>query len=300
MAGGNEFWGCFTAIVTPYKGTGIKSALDVEAFRKLLELQNEGGVSGVVPCGTTGESPTTSHAEHNKLIDLTVEHCKGKVIAGTGSNATWEAIKMSRHAQDVGAHATLQVCPYYNRPSQEGLYRHFGAIAEACDLPHILYNIPSRSGREIAPQTMARLAGEYSNIIGVKEASGKPEVWKAIREACGNDFLILSGNDGDTYALMREYGARGVISVASNIVPKRMAEFTKYGLEGKFEDMAQEHGALKELFEVLFIDTNPIPVKEALNIMGLPGGGFRLPLCETNNDNRIKIRETLKKYGLIT
>ncbi|MEM4389784.1 MAG: 4-hydroxy-tetrahydrodipicolinate synthase [Candidatus Micrarchaeia archaeon] len=295
-----SFEGCFTAIVTPYKGTGIKTRIDWEGFRRLIEFQNEGGVDGIVPCGTTGESPTTSHAEHNKLIDVVIEHCRGRVIAGTGSNCTWEAIAMSTHAKDAGAHATLQVCPYYNRPSQEGLYKHFAAIAEAVDIPHILYNIPSRSGREIAPQTMARLAAEYSNIIGVKEASGRPEVWKAIREACGKDFLILSGNDGDTYALMREYGARGVISVASNLIPKRMRAFVRSGLEGKFEDMAQEHSALKELFEVLFIDTNPVPVKEALNLMGLPGGGFRLPLCETTNDNRIKIRETLKQYGLIS
>jgi len=293
-----RFEGCFTAIVTPYKGTGVRTEVDWEGFKRLIELQNRGGTAGIIPCGTTGESPTTSHEEHNRIVALTIEGCKGKVIAGTGSNCTWEAVEMSRHAADAGAHATLQVCPYYNKPSQEGLYRHFAAVAEAVDIPHVLYNIPGRSSREIAPQTMARLAKEYSNIIGVKEASGKREVWQAIREACGKDFIMLSGNDGDTYELMKDFGARGVISVASNIAPKQMSEFVALGLKGDFEQMAERHGELGDLFEVLFIDTNPIPVKEALNIMGLPGGGFRYPLCETTNDNRIRIRQVLQRYGL--
>ena len=293
-----RFEGCFTAIVTPYEGTGIRADVDWQAFERLVEMQNAGGIAGIVPCGTTGESPTTSHEEHNRLVATAIDKCKGKVIAGTGSNCTWEAIEMSKHAADAGADATLQVCPYYNKPSQEGLYRHFAAVAGAVDIPHVLYNIPGRSSREIAPQTMARLANEYSNIIGVKEASGKREVWQAIREACGKEFLMLSGNDGDTYEIMKDFGARGVVSVASNIAPKRMQEFAQIGLKGDFEEMAERHGELEEFFEVLFIDTNPIPVKEALNMMGFKMG-FRYPLCETTSENRARIRQVLQKYGFV-
>jgi 4-hydroxy-tetrahydrodipicolinate synthase len=287
--------GCFTAIVTPFKGTGAKTPVDWEGYRSLVEFQDKNGVSGIVACGTTGESPTLSHDEHNKVIEATVEASKGIVIAGTGSNCTWEAIEMTKHAAEVGADASLQVGPYYNKPSQEGLFRHFGAIAEAADIPHILYNVPGRTSKEIAPETMARLAEEYSNIIGVKEASGKEEVWKGIREHCGKDFLILSGNDGDTFKLMRDYGAKGVVSVASNVIPKRMEEFVRMGLRGDFSAMEEENAKLKEFFDVLFIDSNPIPVKEAMNILGLPAGGYRFPLCGTSDENRKIIDSILKK-----
>ncbi|WP_456474318.1 4-hydroxy-tetrahydrodipicolinate synthase [Candidatus Pyrohabitans sp.] len=293
------FQGCFTAIVTPFKGTGVKPELDLEAYARLVEMQNEGGVSGIVAVGTTGESPVLSHEEHNRIIEATVEHARCAVVAGTGSNCTWEAIELSRHASDVGASATLQVCPYYNKPSQEGLFRHFSAIAERVDIPHILYNIPGRSAREIAPETMARLKEEHSNIIGVKEASGKPEVWRRIRELCGEDFLILSGNDGDTLALMRDHAARGVVSVASNIIPERIQRFVELGLRGDFAAMEKEHLALNELFEVLFIDTNPIPIKEAMALAGLPAGGFRLPMCETSGEKRQRIREVVARLGII-
>lgn len=294
-----EFEGCFTAIVTPFKGTGVRTEVDWEGFRWLLEKQSEGNIAGVVPCGTTGESPTTSHEEHNRLIGLSVEHFDGIVIAGTGSNCTWEAIEMTKHAEDVGASASLQVCPYYNKPNQEGLFRHFGAVAEAVDIPIILYNIQGRSSREIAPETMARLAKEYSNVVGVKEASGSQQVQQKIRQACGNDFLILSGNDNETCWMMKNVGARGVISVASNVIPKRMVDFIAKGLSGDWAGMECEDKELSEFFATLFIDTNPIMVKEALNLVGLPGGGFRYPMCETSEANRKKLNEVLARYKLL-
>lgn len=293
-----SFAGCFTAIVTPFKGTGYKTPIDWEAYEELLEYQDKHGIDGIVACGTTGESPTLSHGEHCKVIEKTVENSKAAVIAGTGSNSTWEAIELTKEAKDVGASASLQVCPYYNKPSQEGLFRHFAAIAEAVDIPLILYNIPGRTSREIAPATMARLAEEYSNIIGVKEATGKAEVWREIREKCGPEFLILSGNDGDTYELMRSYGAKGVVSVASNIIPREMVAFTRLGLEKRFGEMEREHSRLKALFDAMFIDTNPIPVKEVMNYLGLRAGGFRLPLCETSAENRERLIKIIQKYSL--
>ncbi len=291
------FEGCFTAIVTPFTGTGSGPPVDWRGYKRLVEFQNENGIDGIVACGTTGESPTLSHKEHNRVIEVTVENSGCIVIAGTGSNCTWEAMEMTEHAADIGADASLQVAPYYNKPSQEGLFRHFGAIAEASDIPLILYNVPGRTSKEIAPETMARLADEYSNVVGVKEASGKEEVWKGIREVCDSDFQIISGNDGDTFHLMKDYKGCGVISVASNAIPKRMAEFVKLGIGGNFLDMDRENKALNEFFDVLFIDSNPIPVKEALNILGLPGGGYRFPLCETSAENKKSISDVLKSLG---
>jgi len=291
------FEGCFTAIVTPFTGTGSKTPVDWRGYKRLVEFQNENGIDGIVACGTTGESPTLSHNEHNKVIEVTVENSGCIVIAGTGSNCTWEAMEMTEHAADVGADASLQVAPYYNKPSQEGLFRHFGAIAEASDIPLILYNVPGRTSKEIAPETMARLADEYSNVAGVKEASGREEVWKGIREVCDSDFQIISGNDGDTFHLMKDYKGCGVISVASNAIPKRMAEFVKLGIDGNFLGMERENKTLNEFFDVLFIDSNPIPVKEALNTLGLPGGGYRFPLCETSAENKKSISDVLKSLG---
>ena len=290
--------GCFTALVTPFKGSGVNPPVDYEAFKRLVELQNEGRVAGIVPCGTTGESPTLSHEEHNKLVSLSVEACRGIVIAGTGSNCTREAIAMTKHAADAGAHASLQVCPYYNKPNQEGLFRHFAAVAEAADIPMILYNIPGRSGREIAPETMARLAAEHSNVVAVKEASGKEETWKKIRETCPKSFTILSGNDNETLNIMKNYGAAGAVSVASNVIPRRMRDFVSLGLEKRFAEMGKEGARLDDFFEKLFIDTNPIMVKTALGLLGLPAGGFRLPMCETSGENAEKMGRCLAALGL--
>ncbi len=295
-----RFSGVYTAIITPFISTDVKSDIDWYSYEKLLELQKSSGVSGIVPCGTTGESPTLDHAEHNEVIERTINFLGGEmVIAGTGSNSTHEAVEMSRHAMDCGAAATLQVCPYYNKPNQEGLFRHFSKIAEKVEIPHILYNIPGRTGREILPETMARLKTECSNIIGVKEASGNPEVWRKIVELCGTDFIILSGDDNKTFTLMKDYAAKGVISVASNIIPNRMKRFVDLGLEGDFSTMEREHNSLENLFETLFIDTNPIPVKHfAFELRLIKNLGFRLPLYETSKQNIEKIRRCIMRYSL--
>ncbi len=293
-----NFTGCFTAIITPFKGTGLNPLVDWEGYEELLKFQDENGIDGIVACGTTGESPTLSYVDHCQVIERTVEGSKGLTIAGTGSNSTLEAIEMTKEANEVGAHASLQVCPYYNKPNQEGLFKHFGAIAEAVDIPHILYNIPGRSSKKIDPSTMARLKKEYSNVIGVKEATGNPKVWKEIREKCGKDFLILSGNDSDTYQLMKDYNAKGVISVASNIVPSEIKDFVKLGIESRFLDMKVENKRLNQLFDILFIDTNPIPIKEAMNYLGLKAGGYRYPLCEISPNKRRELIKTLNNYGL--
>ncbi len=290
--------GCFTAIVTPFTSTGLRPPVDWEAFEKLLTFQKEEGVEGIVACGTTGESPVLSHEEHDKVIEFTVEKFGDTTIAGTGSNSTWEAVELTKHAENIGANASLQVCPYYNKPNQEGLFRHFGAVAEAVNIPIILYNVPGRTAREIAPETMARLAREYSNIVGVKEASGKEEVWKQIREHCDDDFIILSGNDGDTYRLMKGYGATGVVSVASNVIPGRTSKFITMGLKGKFDDMAKEDQVLSELFDALFIDTNPIPIKAAMNLCTIDAGGFRLPLSDLNEEKKENLKNVLNQLGL--
>jgi 4-hydroxy-tetrahydrodipicolinate synthase len=291
--------GCFTAIVTPFISTGLKSPVDWEAFDKLLSFQKEEGVTGIVACGTTGESPVLSHEEHSRVIQFTVENFGDITIAGTGSNSTWEAVELTKHAEDAGANASLQVCPYYNKPNQEGLFRHFGEVAEAVDIPILLYNVPGRTAREIAPETMARLAEEYSNVIGVKEASGREDIWRRIRENCGENFLILSGNDGDTFRLMKDYAAKGVVSVASNVIPGRIAKYVKMGLEGRFDEMQKEDRMLSEFFEALFIDTNPIPVKEAMNICNINAGGFRLPLCEMEDEKKEQLRNALSGIGLL-
>ncbi|RMF88903.1 MAG: 4-hydroxy-tetrahydrodipicolinate synthase [Methanobacteriota archaeon] len=287
------FRGCYTAIVTPFKESGVRSPVDWEGFKELIDFQDESGVAGIVACGSTGESATLSIEEHNEVISFVAEHSTGQTIGGTGSNSTWEAIEMTRHAEDVGAAASLQVCPYYNKPNQEGLYRHFAAVAEAVDIPIILYNVPSRTVREIEPSTMARLAREYSNIVGVKEASGREEVWQAIRRECPDDFIILSGNDEDTFRLMRDYGATGVISVASNLLAKELADFVGLGLSGRFDEMEREHERLSEVFKAFFIDTNPIPIKQALNSRGFRAGGYRLPLCEMTEEKKRELEEVL-------
>lgn len=295
-----EWSGCFTALVTPFSGNGVNPPVDLPAYRKLVRLQESAGIAGVIPCGTTGESPTLTHAEKNLLIEAAVSESKSMlVLAGTGGNCTRDAIELTTHAEDAGADGSLQVCPYYNKPNQDGLFHHFSAIASSADFPIILYNVPPRTSREIAPATMARLAREHSNIVGVKEASGSPETWKAIREQCGAEFTILSGNDSDTLGLMRDFGATGVISVASNPAPQRMANFVSLGRAGKFEEMSDEQARLSPYFDALFIDTNPIMVKHAMEELGLPAGGFRLPLCATSEDKREKLRTVLASMGLV-
>jgi 4-hydroxy-tetrahydrodipicolinate synthase len=289
--------GCFTAIVTPFEGSGVRTPIDWDAFKSIIEFQEANGIAGIVACGSTGESATLSIEEHNKVIDFVVKNSSGDNIGGTGSNSTWEAIEMTSHAQDSGAVASLQVCPYYNKPNQEGLFQHFSKVAGSVDIPIILYNVPSRTITKIEPLTMARLAEEHSNILGVKEASGSEEVWREIRSLCPKEFTILSGNDDDTLPLMRTYKATGVISVASNILPRELSEFVDLGLNKSFVEMEKERDRLSEVFKTLFVDTNPVPIKYAMNWSGLRAGGYRLPLCDTSDENKKKIEDVFSKFS---
>ncbi|MCA9392783.1 MAG: 4-hydroxy-tetrahydrodipicolinate synthase [Candidatus Omnitrophica bacterium] len=291
------FKGSIVAIITPFTENG----LDEGTLRKLITLQIESGTNGIVPCGTTGESPTLSPAEHNRVIEVTVEAVNKRVpvIAGTGSNSTAEAVMLTKHAAHVGADAALVVTPYYNKPTQRGLYLHFKAVAESVDIPIILYNIAGRTARNIETETVAKLNADCPNIVGVKEASGSLEQVKAVRQACGPDFIILSGDDALTLPMM-ELGGTGVISVAANIVPEDIATLTRLYAEGKKDEAAALDSKLKPLINALFLETNPIPVKTAAELMGLAPGRLRLPLCEMEPTNLEKLKQALLEYGALT
>ena len=290
------FKGSIVALVTPFAG----ETLAEDKLRDLVRFQIENGTSGIVPCGTTGESPTLSHEEHERVIENCVEAADKKVpvIAGTGSNSTREAVNFTEHAARVGAAGALVVTPYYNKPTQEGLYRHFKAVSECADIPIILYNIAGRTARNIEPETMARLAKDCKNIIGVKEASGSLEQMMRIRHLCGEDFVMLSGDDMLTLPLM-SIGGKGVISVAANLVPKDVAALAAACGDGDFEKARQIHFKLMPLIKALFLETNPTPVKTAAGLMGLCAPDLRLPLCEMNAENLAKLKSVLKDYGLI-
>ena len=287
------FPGAYTAIVTPFDAAG---QVDFGRLRALIELQVEAGMDGIVPVGTTGESPTVSTDEHRRIIEVAVEAAKGriKVIAGTGANSTSEAIELTRHAQQVGVDGTLQVTPYYNKPSQEGLYRHFSTIADI-GLPVVLYNVPGRSSREIEVPTIVRLA-RHPHIVAVKEAGGSVERVSQILRRC--DILVLSGDDVLTLPMM-VCGAKGVISVASNVVPAAVAEMVHLALDGRWEEARQIHRRYYPLFTDLFLDTNPVPVKTAMALLGQISAVYRLPLCETTDAIRAKLAEDLKELGLL-
>ncbi len=290
-----NFCGAITALITPFTSKGI----DETAYRKLIDWQIAQGIHGLVPCGTTGESPTLSEKEHEHVITLCV-HAVAKripVIAGTGSNSTSEAVHMTRHAAKVGADAALVVTPYYNKPTSKGLYLHYKAISECADIPLILYNIAGRTGKNIEPDLMARLAG-IKNIIGVKEASGNLEQMKEIRKLCPKDFLLISGDDALTLPIL-SMGGVGVISVASNIVPKDVAELVNVFRKGDRAKAQAINAQLLPLIDALFIETNPIPVKTAASLMGLCSSAMRLPMCDMEEANLAKLKEALKKYGLI-
>jgi len=291
------FKGAITAIVTPFLEN---ENIDEESLKNLIEFQIKNNIDGIVPCGTTGESPTLSHEEHNKVVKLAINAANGKVpvIAGTGSNSTREAISMTKHALDYGADASLQVCPYYNKPTQEGLFRHFSAIASAVDIPLIIYNIQGRTGINMETATLARLAKEHSNIIGVKEASGNMAQMIEVINALPKNFTVLSGDDNLTLPLMY-LGGKGVISVASNIIPRQMHELTEFALSGDFENAAKLHYELLPLFKGIFIETNPIPIKAALAMKGLIKEVYRLPLCEMKTENREKLKAVLNGLKLI-
>jgi 4-hydroxy-tetrahydrodipicolinate synthase len=291
------FTGCYTALVTPFTKNG---AVDEARLKDLVEAQIAGGVDGIVPCGTTGESPTLSHEEHNRVIELVVKLAakRCRIIAGTGSNSTDEAIQMTSHAKKVGADASLQVAPYYNKPTQAGLYAHFRAIAEACDIPLILYNIPGRCGVDIANETMARLRRDLpKHVVGLKEATGNVDRVSQMRALVDREFSILSGDDSLTLAMMA-IGAQGVISVASNVVPHEVTDLTHAALKGDYERAGRIHAKLFPLFKDLFIETNPVPVKAALAMAGKIEETYRLPLVPMAENNKAQLKKTLAALGL--
>jgi 4-hydroxy-tetrahydrodipicolinate synthase len=289
------FKGSMVALVTPFKNGKIDEA----ALKSLVEFQIISGTTALVPCGTTGESPTLSYAEHERVIELTVKLAGGRipVIAGTGANSTEEAIMLTKHAASVGADASLQVNPYYNRPTQKGLYLHFKAIAESVKIPLILYNIPTRTGVNMEPETFARLA-QIKNIIGVKEASGSLEQMARIRSACPKEFLLISGDDALTLPVMA-IGGVGVISVVANIVPKEVAKLCELASKGEMKKAEEAHYKLLDLVKAMFIETNPIPVKTAMGLMKMIDPEMRLPLCEMATENKEKLVKVLKEYKLI-
>jgi len=289
------FKGAIVAIVTPFK----KGKVDEEALRELIEFQIKNGTDGIVPCGTTGESPVLSHKEHDRVIEITVDAVKKRVpiIAGTGSNSTDEALRLTKHAYDVGADGALMVCPYYNRPTQEGLYQHYKYIAEKVPIPIIIYNIPGRTGVNMTPETLARLA-KIKNIVGVKEAAGSLQQMADIIRICGPDFSVLSGDDFFTFPLLC-LGGHGIISVVSNVAPADMAALVDSFNAGNIKKARKLHYQLTPLVSSLFIETNPTPVKAALALMGKIQYEIRMPLSKLSDANYEKLKKTMQNYGLI-
>ena len=287
------FRGTYTAMVTPFNANG---SVDYGKLRDLVEEQVAAGVEGLVPVGTSGESPTLSMEEHSRVVEFVAETANRRVqiVAGTGANSTAEALRLTREALEMGVDASLQVCPYYNKPNQEGLYRHFSAIADL-GLPIILYNVPSRTGRDIALETVVRLS-KHPNVAAVKEASGSVARVSATVDAC--DITVLSGDDVLAFPMIA-VGAKGVISVASNVAPGLVSNMINAALSGDMAGAATLHKRLYHLFRDLFIDTNPIPVKCALALMGRIEEVYRLPLCETSDACRAQIRATLAELKLV-
>jgi len=289
------FKGAIVAIVTPFKNGEV----DEEALRELIEFQIESGTDGIVPCGTTGESATLSHEEHDRVIEITINAVKKRVpvIAGTGSNSTREAIRLTKHAYEVGADAVLMVSPYYNRPTQEGLYQHYKTIAEEVPIPIFPYNVPSRTGSNVLPETLARLS-TISNIVGVKEATGDLRQISKVIDLCGDDFIVLSGDDFTVLPIL-EVGGKGVISVISNVAPADMAGMIDAFEEGNMAKARELHYKMRPLMDALFFETNPIPSKASLFMMGKIEYELRLPLCRMSDANYEKLKNVLVNYGLI-
>lgn len=289
------FRGTYTALVTPFHH---KDRIDELAFARLIEEQIAAGVAGIVPVGTTGESPTLSHSEHHRVIEMAVEFAKRRcqVIAGTGSNSTVEAIDLTVEAERLGADGALLVAPYYNKPSQEGVYRHFKAIAEATKLPLVLYSIPGRCGIEIGVETTARLAADCQNIVAIKEAGGSVDRVSQLRVALPESFDILSGDDGLTLPFI-SVGAVGVISVASNLIPREVDAMVQAALKGDFATARSLHLKYYPLFRDLFIEPNPAPIKTALSLAGRCEVDVRAPLCEMAPATRARLVETLAQLG---
>jgi 4-hydroxy-tetrahydrodipicolinate synthase len=289
------FTGTYTAIVTPFR----RGVLDEKALERLIKTQVKGGVDGIVPVGTTGESPTLDYEEHVRVIELAVQFAAGKikVLAGTGGNSTSEAIYLTKAAEEAGADGSLQVAPYYNKPTQEGLFQHFSAIAAETKLPLMLYSIPGRCGIEIGIDTVKRLAA-HKNIVGIKEAGGNADRVSQLRAALGPRFEIMSGDDSLTLPFMA-VGAQGVISVASNIIPRAVSRMVKAFASGKLAEARKLHAEYYLLFKDLFIETNPVPIKAALAMMGLIDEEYRLPLVPLDARNKEVLRKSLKACGVL-
>ena len=287
------FRGTFTALVTPFRDGGI----DVPAFQKLIEAQIAAGITGVVAVGTTGESPTLSHDEREELIRLavTIADKRCQVLAGTGSNATHHAVADTKIAEKLGADGALLVAPYYNKPSQEGLFRHFKAVAESTSLPIMLYNIPGRCGVDIGPETVVRLAAECRNIVSIKEASGSVERVSELRRNLPEAFTILSGDDSLTLPFM-SVGAAGVVSVASNLFPAEVCALVRTYESGDTKSAEKQHRKMFRIFKDLFIEPNPVPVKTALSWRKAMSSEVRLPLCEMSEANQQRLRKTIEEF----
>ena len=291
----HTFQGSMVAMVTPFRDGKIDEA----KVRELVEFHVAGGTDAIIPCGTTGESPTLSHDEHRRMIDIVVAAAAKRIaiVAGTGSNATTEAIDLTKHAERAGATGALVVNPYYNKPTQEGLYQHFRTVAESVAIPILVYNIQSRTAVNVETATLVRLARDCKNIVGVKEASGSLDQQSQVIMECGPDFSVLSGDDNITLPLLA-IGGRGVISVIANIVPRETAEMVHAALEGDWKRARELHYKLFPLARAAFLETNPIPIKEAMAMAGMIEPEFRLPMCRMSEANREKLRGILRPYGL--
>lgn len=292
---GEQFAGVTVALITPF----TQGDVDWSALGELIDWHVEQGTHALAPCGTTGESPTLTHDENERVVAFVCERARGriKVMAGTGSNSTAEAIRMTRAAQKAGADGTLQVGPYYNKPTQEGYFRHFGAIAEACDLPQVIYNIPGRTGSNILPETMARMAEQYPTIVAVKEATGSLDQASQIAALC--DLTILSGDDSLTLPLM-SIGGQGVVSVVGNIVPRDMMALVAAAANGQYAEAQTWHRKLFPLCrDMLSVATNPIPLKSAIKLLGRGNGEMRLPMTPLDAAGEARVRQTLVNYGLL-
>ena len=287
------FKGSFVAIVTPFKNGKI----DEKKFRELIKFHLENGTDGIVPCGCTGEAATLHHSEQKHLMEITMDAVGGKVpvVTGAGSNNTEEALDLTTHAKKVGANGALLITPYYNKPTPEGQYRHYATIAKKVDIPIVLYNVPGRTGISIKPETVARL-NKIDNIVAIKEASGSLDQVSQILSLC--DITVLSGDDSLTLPMM-SVGGKGVISVAANIVPAKVAAMVKLFLAGDVEKAREIHYELMPIFKAMFIETNPIPVKTSMKLLGRLNDEFRLPLCGMEKENEKRLKASLKDYGIL-
>jgi 4-hydroxy-tetrahydrodipicolinate synthase len=288
--------GAITAIVTPFKN----GAFDEEAYRQLIEFQIQGGIHGIVPCGTTGESATLSHAEHKRVVETCIDQVKKRVpvVAGTGSNNTAEALELTKHAEAAGADFALMITPYYNKPTQEGLYQHYKTICGETKIPIVVYNVPSRTSVNLLPETVARLM-DFPNIVGIKEATGDLKQCAKVVELCGDKIALISGDDFTVLPLLA-IGGKGVISVTSNVVPSDMAGMCTAFFNGDLAQARQLHYKMWPLMEAMFYETNPAPAKTALKMLGKITGEVRQPLCPMAKATEDKLRQVMVRYRLIT